>query len=63
MTNLTNFIRGEANGTLTGIIASLADEIDVTGEPFESANAKAPTYRLFAKTPRGRRIPFDFPLQ
>ncbi|MBA8862717.1 uncharacterized protein (DUF736 family) [Ochrobactrum anthropi] len=56
MSDLVNFMRREENGTLTGNIASFAFDIDVTGEPYESSNAKAPVYRLFAKTPRGRRV-------
>nr|WP_247871780.1 DUF736 family protein [Ochrobactrum sp. LM19] len=56
MSELLNFIRIEENGTLSGNIASLAYDIDVIGEPFESTNAKAPAHRLFARTPRGRRV-------
>ncbi|TBN14909.1 DUF736 family protein [Agrobacterium cavarae] len=56
MTDLVNFIRFNDNNTLTGNIASLAYDLDIFGEEFDSTNAKAPVYRLFAKTPRGRRV-------
>ena len=56
MTDLVNFIRFNEDKTLSGNIASLAYDIDIVGEAFESTNAKAPVYRLFAKTPRGRRV-------
>lgn len=56
MNDLTNFIRFNEDGTLTGNIASIAYDIDIAGELFTSTNVKAPVYRLFAKTPRGRRI-------
>lgn len=55
MTDLVNFIRFNDNNTLTGNIASVAYDLDIFGEEFDSTNAKAPVYRLFAKTPRGRR--------
>ena len=55
MSDLVNFIH--LNGDkLTGNIASIAFDIDITGERFDSTNPDAPMYRLYAKTPRGRRI-------
>ena len=54
MTDLVNFIRFNEDNSLSGNIASLAYDIDILGEAFESTNAKAPVYRLFAKSPRGR---------
>ncbi len=56
MTDLVNFIRFNDNNTLIGNIASVAYDLDIFGEEFDSTNAKAPVYRLFAKTPRGRRV-------
>lgn len=56
MTDLVNFIRFNDNNTLTGNIASAAYDLDIFGEEFDSTNAKAPVYGLFAKTPRGRRV-------
>ncbi|WP_312367047.1 DUF736 family protein [Ensifer sp.] len=55
MTDLVNFIR--FNGKkITGNIASVAFDLDITGEAYESTNEKAPAFRLFAKSPRGRNI-------
>ncbi|MCY1667379.1 DUF736 family protein [Rhizobium sp. SL86] len=56
MTDLVNFIRFNQDNTLSGNIASVAYDLDIFGEAFESSNPKAPVYRLFAKTPRGRRV-------
>jgi len=56
MTELTNFIRFNEDGTLSGNIASIAYDIDITGEPFTSTNKDAPVYRIHAKSPRGRRL-------
>ncbi|MBP2511553.1 hypothetical protein J2855_005209 [Agrobacterium tumefaciens] len=56
MTDLVNFIRFNADNTLTGNIASVAYDLDIFGEEFDSTNTKAPVYRLFAKTPRDRRV-------
>jgi uncharacterized protein (DUF736 family) len=56
MTDYTNFIRFGENNTLTGNIASISYDLDITGEEFSSTNPKAPIYRLLAKSPRGRRV-------
>jgi uncharacterized protein (DUF736 family) len=57
MTNLINFIQfDDYNKTLTGNIASLAFDIEITGEAFESDNDKAPSFRIFGMTPKGRKI-------
>ncbi|CAK7261672.1 MULTISPECIES: DUF736 domain-containing protein [unclassified Shinella] len=56
MTELSNFIRVNEDNTISGNIASISYDLDISGEPFTSTNAKAPLYRLFAKSPRGRRI-------
>ncbi|TMV18893.1 hypothetical protein BJG94_15080, partial [Rhizobium sp. Td3] len=47
MTDLVNFIRINADNTLSGNIASVA---------YDSTLAKAPVYRLYAKSPKGRRV-------
>ncbi|ASY61374.1 DUF736 family protein [Sinorhizobium sp. CCBAU 05631] len=57
MSDLMNFIQiDDETNALTGNLATLTFDIDITGEPVESTNPKAPVYRLFGKTPRGRRI-------
>ncbi|WFU07322.1 DUF736 family protein (plasmid) [Rhizobium sp. CB3171] len=56
-TELTNYVRFAGDGkSLSGNIASIAYDLDISGEEYESANAKAPVYRLFAKSPRGKRV-------
>ncbi len=57
MTDLVNFIQiNPENSRITGNIATLSFDIDVTGEPLSSTNPKAPTFRLYGLTPRMRRI-------
>ncbi|MDW9925221.1 DUF736 family protein [Sinorhizobium meliloti] len=56
MSELSNFIRFNDDGTLSGNIAPIAYDIDIAGEAFTSTNDKAPTHRIFAKSPRGRRV-------
>ncbi|WP_064697723.1 DUF736 family protein [Rhizobium aegyptiacum] len=41
---------------MRGNIASISYDIDIAGEPYKSENPKAPVDRLFAKSPRGKRI-------
>ncbi|MBA8904118.1 DUF736 family protein [Phyllobacterium sp. P30BS-XVII] len=53
---LVNFIQINDNGTISGNIATVAFDIDITGEKLNSDNPKAPVFKLFAKTPRGRKI-------
>ncbi|MCY1740994.1 DUF736 family protein [Ensifer sp. SL37] len=55
MTDLVSFIRFDGD-KLTGNIASMAYDNDLTGEALQSDNPKAPVYRLFGKSPRGRKI-------
>ncbi|WP_085044033.1 DUF736 domain-containing protein [Ensifer aridi] len=55
MADLVNFIKIDGD-KVTGNIASLSYDLDVTGEAITSDNPKAPVFRLFGKTPRGRRI-------
>lgn len=52
---LANFIQIDGK-KITGNIATLSFDIDVTGEPVNSDNEKAPKFRLFAKSPRGRNV-------
>lgn len=56
MTDPVNYVRFNEGNKLTGNIASMAYDLDIFGEPFESTNPKAPVYRLYAKSPRGRRV-------
>jgi len=55
MSDLVNFIRFNETG-LSGNIASMAYDIDLTGEEIGSTNPKAPVYRLLARTPKGRSV-------
>jgi uncharacterized protein (DUF736 family) len=55
MSDLVSFIRSTETG-LSGNIASMAYEIDWTGEEISSTNPKAPVYCILAKTPRGRSV-------
>ncbi|MCM2294809.1 DUF736 domain-containing protein [Allorhizobium sp. BGMRC 0089] len=55
MTDLVNFVRVTENGLL-GNIASMAYDIDFTGVPYTSTNPKAPEFKLYAKSPRGKQV-------
>jgi uncharacterized protein (DUF736 family) len=55
MKNLSNFIHFDGN-SFTGNLASLAYDINITGQRVSSSNEKAPIYRVFAKSPAGRDI-------
>jgi hypothetical protein len=52
MADLVNFIQIDGD-KVTGNIASLSYDLDVTGEAIASDKPKAPVFRLFDKTPRG----------
>ena len=52
---VTNAIRIDGQN-LAGNIATLAFDIDVIGTPVNSDNEKAPKFRLFSSSPRGRRV-------
>ena len=56
----TNYIQFEADALETaqgaGIISTIDRDIDITVVPFKSDNPKAPTHRVFAKSPRGYDI-------
>ncbi|MCY1740619.1 DUF736 family protein [Ensifer sp. SL37] len=54
MTNYVRFFNG--GKTLEGNVASICYDIDIAGEAYTSGNPKAPVYRIFAKSPRGKRI-------
>lgn len=56
MSDTINFIKIADENTVTGNLASLTFDIDITGEPVQSDNPKAPVYRLFAQTPRHRSV-------
>ncbi|EFO31900.1 conserved hypothetical protein [Roseibium sp. TrichSKD4] len=58
--NITNYIQFE-NADLTvavgtGLISTLDRDIDIKVVPFASDNDKAPTHRVYAKSPRGHDI-------
>ncbi|MFG1298055.1 DUF736 family protein [Xanthobacter sp. V13C-7B] len=53
--DLTNYIRFDGN-KLTGNIATLSFDIDITGTEMQADNDKAPVFRLYAMSPRGRKI-------
>ncbi|MCY1740709.1 DUF736 family protein [Ensifer sp. SL37] len=54
---MTNYVRfSDDLKTLEGNIASICYDIDIAGEAYASGNPKAPIYRIFAKSPRGKRI-------
>ncbi len=55
--DLTNFVIFDPDGKgLRGNIASISYDIDIIGEPFSSENPKAPSFKLFAKSPRGKKL-------
>lgn len=56
MTELANFFRLNEDGTISGNIASIAYNFDIAGEPFSSTKEDAQVYRVFAKSPRGKRV-------
>ncbi|WEX12279.1 DUF736 family protein [Chelativorans sp. AA-79] len=56
MTELTNFIRFNEDGTLSGNIAALDFDFNVIGETLNSDKEDAPVYRLFGYSPRGRKV-------
>ncbi len=52
---LTNFIKIDGD-KVTGNCATMSFDVDLTGDGFHSDNEKAPVFRLYAMSPRGRRI-------
>lgn len=60
MKNLTNFIQFDADTIDTasgsGLISTIDRDLDIKVTPFDSSNEKAPTHRVYAKSPRGHDI-------
>ncbi|MBO9101972.1 DUF736 family protein [Rhizobium sp. rho-13.1] len=57
VSEMTNYVEFANDGKiLRGNIASIAYDIDIAGEPYKSEHPKAPVYRLFSTSPRGRRV-------
>lgn len=58
--SITNFIQFNSedleNATGQGRISTLTQDIAITAVPFASDNPKAPTHRVFAKSPAGYDI-------
>jgi len=55
--NLANYIEfGNDGKTLRGNVATLTLDVDLTGELFTSDNPQAPAYRLWGRSPRGKKI-------
>lgn len=57
MTKLTNYIQFDADdldtASGTGLISTIKWDHDIRVVPFDSENPKAPTHRVFIKSPRG----------
>lgn len=53
--NLANFVLFDGK-KITGNISTLVFDIDITGEAVDSDNDRAPKFRLFAKSPRGKNL-------
>ncbi len=57
---ITNYIQFDAEkfetATGHGIISTIERDIDISAYPNNSSNDKAPTHRLYAKSPRGYDI-------
>lgn len=60
MSNLTNYIQFDADDLETakgaGLISTLDRDLDIKVVPFHSDHPKAPTHRVFAKSPRGFEV-------
>ncbi|MFK3968590.1 DUF736 family protein [Ensifer adhaerens] len=58
--NITNFIQFEGDVLATakggGLISTIDRDMDIKVVPFDSDNEKAPTHRVYAKSPRGHDI-------
>ncbi|WP_457578694.1 DUF736 family protein [Ensifer adhaerens] len=58
--NITNFIQFEGDDLATakggGLISTIDRDMDIKVVPFDSDNEKAPTHRVYAKSPRGHDI-------
>ncbi|QQF06218.1 DUF736 family protein [Sinorhizobium meliloti] len=55
--NITNYIQFDGDNLDTakgaGLISTIDRDMDIKVVPFESDNEKAPTHRVYAKSPRG----------
>ena len=58
--SMTNFIQFDKddidNAKGTGLISTIDRDLDIKVTPFDSTNEKAPTHRVYAKSPRGHDI-------
>ncbi|AGA08733.1 DUF736 family protein [Sinorhizobium meliloti] len=58
--NITNYIQFDGDNLDTakgaGLISTIDRDMDIKVVPFESDNDKAPTHRVYAKSPRGHDI-------
>ncbi|MDW9893861.1 DUF736 family protein [Sinorhizobium meliloti] len=58
--NITNYIQFDGDNLDTakgaGLISTIDRGMDIKVVPFESDNEKAPTHRVYAKSPRGHDI-------
>ncbi|RVK16928.1 DUF736 family protein [Sinorhizobium meliloti] len=58
--NITNYIQFDSDNLDTakgaGLISTIDRDMDIKVVPFESDNEKAPTHRVYAKSPRGHDI-------
>ncbi len=58
--NITNYIQFDGDDLATekgtGLISTIDRDMDIKVVPFDSDNEKAPTHRVYAKSPRGHDI-------
>ncbi|WP_324765456.1 DUF736 family protein (plasmid) [Sinorhizobium meliloti] len=58
--NITNYIQFDGDNLDTakgaGLISTIDRDMDIKVVPFESDNERAPTHRVYAKSPRGHDI-------
>ncbi|MDX0190340.1 DUF736 family protein [Sinorhizobium meliloti] len=58
--NITNYIQFDGDNLDTakgaGLISTIDRDMDIKVVPFTSDNEKAPTHRVYAKSPRGHDI-------
>jgi len=58
--NITNYIQFDGGNLDTakgaGLISTIDRDMDIKVVPFESDNEKAPTHRVYARSPRGHDI-------
>ncbi|MDX0481907.1 DUF736 family protein [Sinorhizobium medicae] len=58
--NITNYIQFDGDNLDTakgaGLISTIDRDMDIKVVPFASDNKKAPTHRVYAKSPRGHDI-------